>query len=234
MKGTALQTSFMVNYQRYQLCNYAYKAEHSNVKYMVRMMTDNGMSTYTNVSQIKELSDNEVTEYFSEYRRYLIYYPDSLVFMGNTILNEEEIDDYIGLYNYEYPDTAHIWLCVDTNYTVEGDAFYTANAVYQKIVPNTNKIISLIALLVAAWFGIGLYMIITTGMGIGKNGERHWHLNRLDRIWLELMILLCGFFMYGSVLGYRLIMGIVEHGDVLPIEMLGIQLVGLYRYGVFA
>lgn len=226
--------SFMVNYQRYQLCNDAYKAEHSNVKYMVRMMTDNGMSTYTNVSQIKELSDNEVTEYFSEYRRYLIYYPDSLVFMGNTILNEEEIDDYIGLYNYAYPDTTHIWLCVDTDYAVEGDAFYTANAVYQKIVPNTNKIISLIALLVAAWFGIGLYMTITTGMIISKNGKRHWHLNRFDRIWSELMIVLCGFFIYGSVLGYRLIMGVAENGDVLPVEMLGIQLVGLYRYGVFA
>ena len=142
---------FTASYQRYQICNEAYKAERSNVKYMVRMMTDDGMSTYTNVSQIKDLSDNEVTEYFSEYRRYLIYYPDSLVFMGNTILNEEEIDDYIGLYNYAYPDTTHIWLCVDTDYAVEGDAFYMANAVYQKIVPNTNRIISLIALLAAAW-----------------------------------------------------------------------------------
>ena len=225
---------FTASYQRYQICNEAYKAERSNVKYMVRMMTDDGMSTYTNVSQIKDLSDNEVTEYFSEYRRYLIYYPDSLVFMGYTILNEEEIDDYIGLYNYAYPDTTHIWLCVDTDYAVEGDAFYMANAVYQKIVPNTNRIISLIALLAAAWVGIGLYMTITTGMIIGSNGQQHWHLNRFDRIWSESLIILCGCFLYGGVLGYRLIMKIAENGNVLSLEMLGIQLVGLYRYGVFA
>ena len=223
-----------VNYQRYQLCNDAYREGNSNVKYMVRMMTDSGMCTYTNVPDIKDLGDNEVTEYFSEYRRYLIYYPDSLVFMGNTILSEEEIDDYIGLYNYANPDTTHIWLCVDTNYAVEGDAFYTANAVYQKIVPNAGRIIGLIVLLAAAWFGLGIYMTVTAGTAVSENGERIWYLNRFDRLWTELIILLCAAFLYGSVLGYRLLMRIADNADVLPIELLGIQLAGLYRYGVFA
>ena len=43
------------------------------------------MCTYTNVPSLKGANDEEVTEYFSEFRRYLIYYPDGLVFMGNTV-----------------------------------------------------------------------------------------------------------------------------------------------------
>lgn len=226
--------SLMVNYQRYQLCNDAYNENNTNVKYMVRMMTDHGMSTYTNIPQIKDLKDNEVTEYFLEYRRYLIYYPDSLVFMGNTVLSEDEIDEYIGLYSYAYPDTTHIWLCVDTNYAVEGDAFYTANAVYQKIVPNVEKIISLIVFLAALWFGVGIYMTITTGVFVGENGETFWKLNRFDHIWLEIIVLLSVVLFYGAVRGYGFIMEIADNGGVLPIELLGIQLAGAYRYGVFA
>lgn len=198
------------------------------------MMTDRGMSTYTNIPQIKDLKDNEVTEYFLEYRRYLIYYPDSLVFMGNTVLSEEEIDEYIGLYNYAYPDTTHIWLCVDTNYAVEGDAFYTANAVYQKIVPNVDRIISLIVFLAVLWLGIGIYMTITTGVSVNENGENVWHLNRFDHVWIEVVVVLNCILMYGGIKGYHLIMEIADNGGVLPIELLGIQLAGVYRYGVFA
>ncbi len=227
-------TSLTANYQRYQLFKDAYKENNTNVKYMIRMMTDRGMSTYTNIPQIKDLKDNEVTEYFLEYRRYLIYYPDSLVFMGNTVLSEEEIDEYIGLYNYAYPDTTHIWLCVDTNYAVEGDAFYTANAVYQKIVPNVDRIISLIVFLAVLWLGIGIYMTITTGVSVNENGENVWLLNRFDHVWIEVVVVLNCILMYGGIKGYHLIMEIADNGGVLPIELLGIQLAGVYRYGVFA
>ncbi len=226
--------SLTMSYQQYLLCNDTYKEGNSNVKYMVRMMTDNGMRTFTNISEIKGMPDSEVTEYFSEYRRYLIYYPDSLVFMGNTILSEEEIDGYISLYNYAYPDTTHIWLCVDTNYSVVGDAFHTAYSVYQKIVPNADRILNSLALLVIMWLGLGIYLTVTSGVVNGENGERTWYLNRFDKIWLEIIILLGGLFGYGAFVGYRMMMEIAKTAGVLSIEMLGIQLKGLYHYGTFA
>ena len=101
---------------------------------MIRMMTDKGIQTYTNVGELKEREDEAVTEFFSEYRRYLIYYPDSLVFMGNTLLSEEELDEYIGMYAYAYPDTTHIWIGVDTSYSVTEDVFYQAREKYNTIV----------------------------------------------------------------------------------------------------
>ncbi len=226
--------SLTINYQRYQLCNEAYKGGGSNVKYMVRMMTDEGMCTYTNVPELAELPDNEVTESFNEYRRYLIYYPDSLVFMGNTIFSEEEIDDYISVYSYAYPDTTHIWLGVDSKYTIQGDAFHTANAVYQKIVPNVGRFIILIAVLAFVWLGIGIYLTYVAGMVPGENGERICYLNRFDRLWMELLLLLAAGLAYGGWLGYGILVEIAETAQVMPTKLFGIELTKLYRYGLFA
>ena len=226
--------SLTTNYQRYQLCNDAYKEENSNVKYMVRMMTANGMCTYTNVSQLKNYEDKEVTEFFSEYRRYLIYYPDSLEFMGNTILSEEELDKYISVYDYAYPDTTHIWLGIDSDYSIEGDIFYTANAVYQRIVPNVNKILAGIALLALIWLGLGLYLTITAGMTADAEGERTGHLNRFDRIWTEIIILLGAGLVYGMIYGFHRIMEVAETAGAVSQEMMGTDLTRFYRYMIFA
>lgn len=222
------------NYQRYQVCNEAYREGNSNIKYMIRMMTDDGMCTYTNVSDLEEEEDNAVTEFFSEYRRYLIYYPDSLVFMGNTVLSEEEIDEYISVYGYAYPDTTHIWLGIDTGYGVEKDAFYNAWTVYNSIVPNVGKILAGIILLALFWLGLGLYLTITAGISFNEEGERIEILNRFDRLWTEVVLLLALALLYGGRWGYQILRGMSGTEGVIPSEIWGIQLTRLYRYGVFA
>lgn len=223
-----------LNYQCYQLCSEAYKAGKSNAKYVVRMMTDDGMRTYTNLPEMKDASDEDITEYFSEYRRYLIYYPDSLVFMGNTILSEEEIYGYVSAYDYAYPDTTHIWLGLDTDYSVKGDAFYHANAVYEKIVPNMGRFLALIIFLVLGWLAVGIYLSVTAGVAIGVNGEKIRYLNRFDHIWTEMLILIVAGIAYGGVYGFRIITGIAEKAGAVPTEMLGIRLTTILRYGIFA
>lgn len=227
--------SLTLNYQRYQVCNEAYKEGKSNAKYVVRMMTDEGMRTYTNLPELKKASDEDVTEYFSEYRRYLIYYPDSLVFMGNTILSEEEIYGYVSAYDYAYPDTTHIWLGLDTDYSVQGDAFYNANAVYEKIVPNIGRFLALIILLVIGWLAVGVYLSVTAGVVICENGEKVRYLNGFDHMWTELLILIAGGVVYGGVYGFRVITGIAESAGAVPANMLeGIRLTAILRYGIFA
>lgn len=225
--------SLTLSYQRYQVCNAAYGEGSSNVKYMVRMMTDSGVATYTNRSELKEEGEDYVTEAFSEYRRYLIYYPDSLVFMGNTILSEEELDAYISVYDYAYPDTTHIWVGVDANYAVTEDAFYKANALYQKIVPNISRIISLFGLLALLWLGIGIYLTVTAGAAVCENGEHIRYLNRFDRLWTEVVLLLGAALSYTAYRGYRIIMEIATNAGA-ETEILGIQLTRIYRHGVFA
>ena len=221
------------DYERYQICNPAYSEGKSNVKYMVRLMTDDGIVTYTNLPDLKGHSDEDVTEYFSEHRRYLIYYPDSLVFMGNTTMSEEEIYSYISHYEYAYPDTTHIWLGVDTSYTVEGDSFYNAYQIYEKVIPNVNRMIALIAFLLLSWLGLAIHMSITAGTAYDEEGNKVWYLNRFDHIWTEVLILLGVGFVYAGMWGYRLLTGVAETAGVVPTEMLGIQLTRLYNYSVF-
>ena len=223
-----------LNYQRYQVCNEAYKEGNSNIKYMVRMMTDEGMCTYTNVSSLAEMEDNNVTEFFSEYRRYLIYYPDSLVFMGNTILSEEEIDRYISVYDYAYPDTTHIWLGIDTGYGVREDVFYNAATVYNSIVPNVGKVAAGIIVLAVMWLALGLYLTVTAGFAVNEEGERVETLNRFDRLWTEVSLLLALGLVYGGYLGYLMLRGMSGTEGVILSELWGIQLTRLYQYGVFA
>jgi len=223
-----------LNYQRYQVCNEAYREENSNLKYIVRMTTDEGVCTYTNVPDFENARDEDITEFFSEYRRYLIYYPDSLVFMGNTVLSEEEIDGYISVYDYAYPDTTHIWLGVDTSYAVEGDAFYDASMVYNRIVPNIGKIVAGIIVLALIWMGIGIYMTLTAGVIIDEDGAVTRYLNRFDRIWTEVILLLALVFLYGGYRGYHILLNMAgTKGEILA-EIWGIQLNRLYRYVTFS
>ncbi len=210
-----------LNYQRYQICNEAYQADKTNVKYMIRMMTDKGIQTYTNVGELKEREDEAVTEFFSEYRRYLIYYPDSLVFMGNTLLSEEELDEYIGMYAYAYPDTTHIWIGVDTSYSVTEDVFYQAREKYNTIVPNVGKLLAAIVILCFGWLGLGVYLTVTAGTARA--------LNRFDRIPTEIFLALgagCG---YGAfLLGQHI--AAVASGTVSAVGFLGAHFNRVYRY----
>ncbi len=223
-----------VNYQRYLLCNEAYSEENSNVKYMVRMMTDEGMCTYTNLSQIREMSDEEVTDFFSEYRRYLIYYPDGLIFMGNTVMSEEEVYEYVKSYEFAYPDTTHIWMGIDTNYTVQSDAFYKANSFYEEIVPNVGRIIFLAVFLAILWLAVVGYLTVTAGVTIDEKGGKTRYLNRFDHVWTELLLLLAAGAVYGGMLGFRMIMNIAENAGTISAELLGARLTTILRYGAFA
>ena len=65
-------TSLTDNYLLYQSCNELYKEGNSNLKYAVRMMTEDGLCTYTNVSELSQAAEGDITEYFSEYRCYSI------------------------------------------------------------------------------------------------------------------------------------------------------------------
>ncbi len=228
--ATAIE-NLTLNYQRYQICSKAYREDKTNVRYMVRMMTDEGVKTYTNVPDLRELADEAVTEFFFEYDKYLIYYPDSLAFTGNTQLLEEELDKYIRM--YAYPDTTHIWIGVDTSYLVEGDAFYNASEIYEKIVPNVRNIIVVIALLALLWLGVAVYLTITAGGKIETDGERVAYLNRFDRIWTELFFLLGAVFVQIGIFGYRVILDVAATAGVVSTEMMGVQLTKLYRYSVF-
>ena len=123
---------------------------------------------------------------------------------------------------------------MDSKYTIQGDSFHTANAVYQKIVPNVGRFIILIGVLALFWLGIGIYLTCVAGMVPGGNGERICYLNRFDKLWTELLLLLAAGLVYGGWLGYGILVDIAETAQVMPTKLFGVELTRLYRYGLFA
>lgn len=222
------------NYQQYQIYNDVYQ-DASNIKYAVRMATGAGISTFTNtnMSEMQDLA-YDITELFLEYRRYLIYYPDKLVFEGNTILRESEIDALISEIDYIYADTIHLWLAMDTDYAVEGDIFYEANTAYQKIIPNVNKFFSVIVFLTAIWLALNIYLTVTAGLAVDENEKKVWYLNRFDHIWTEVFMMLVALFAYGTVFGYRMISAMAATSGAAFTQISDIQATLVYRYGMFA
>ena len=239
---TALQNNLALaiqtlssNYEQYQNCNNLYKEDASNLKYAVRMMTEEGLTrTYTNVSEIRNSSDNDITDYFSEYRRYLIYYPDSLEFTGNTGTTEEQIYQYLKDYDYAHLDMTHIWIAVDTNYPVEGDSFYNANVVFQRIVPNIWYLIGGGILLSVLWLLVGIYLTVTAGVAYDEEDEPVLYLNGIDHIWIEFMALLLMVFIYGGRLGYDYLMNVANKVYLSHSEIQGREITRLTAYGAFA
>ncbi|MBQ8117452.1 MAG: HAMP domain-containing histidine kinase [Lachnospiraceae bacterium] len=177
------------SYTMYQNCNSIYQTN-SNLKYVVRIVTDDGIvKTYTNQDELGDLPDAAITDYFSEYRRYLIYYPDSLEFSGNVSLSEEDIHGYLNEYDYAYPEKTHIWIGVDTSYEIPGDAFYSAHVLFEKIVPKIVQIIAFIGVLVGIWILITTYLTVTAGVAYDNEGNLCHYSNFWDKIWTELFAL---------------------------------------------
>lgn len=228
-------TSLTEDYELYQNGNEIYQDDNSNLKYAVRMMTENGLQTYTNNEALVNARESDITEYFAEYRRYFIYYPDSLEFTGNANLTSDDVYEYMRAYQYAYPETTHIWIGVDTSYPVKGDAFHEANEVFGKIVPYLELIVGTIGFLFLGWLGIGIYLTVTAGVRINDAGEHIYYLSGIDHIWTEVMVLLTGLFLYLSVTAFEEILVQADISYVNSSEVMGmVSATDFYKYAVFA
>ncbi|MBR1931464.1 MAG: HAMP domain-containing histidine kinase, partial [Lachnospiraceae bacterium] len=225
--------SLKVNYREYQESEALYQENNSNLKYMIRMNMEDGIHTFTNVSELAKQSESEITEAFSDYQKYFVYYPNSLEFTGNTSLSEREVAEYLKEYEYAYPENTHIWVGVDTNYPVVGDDFYNANAVFQKIVPHANHIVSTILFFLLIWLTLGCYLTVTAGVGFYEDGTKGIYLNPIDHIWTELMVLLVILLVYVGYVGFDIL---VDEAQIVyrnHSEITGVGMDRLLKYVSF-
>lgn len=228
-------TTLANNYLQYQIGEELYGEQKSNLKYAVRMMTEEGWRTFTNVETLSDTKESDITEYFLEYRKYFIFYPDSMEFLGNTSLTQDDIYKYMRQYEYAYPETTHIWIGIDTSYAIGGDLFYNANDVFQKIVPHLEIIVGAIVVLFLGWMGIGIYLTINAGVSYNDEGEKVYYLNGVDHIWTEVMVLLILGFIVVATMGFKELMVIADSAYVSDSKIMQIiSSTVFYKYGIFA
>lgn len=221
-------------YQLYQNAANIYSEGMTNLTYVVRMMSDDGVTrTYTNFSYMEGISDDDITEIFSEYRRYFVYYLDNLEFTGVTNLTEGDIYRFMNESGYTYPENTRIWMAVDTAYPIEGDAFYDANSVFEKIVPNIVKILAIVAMLTFVWLGILGYLTLTAGVAYDEDGERVFYSLGIDRIWTEIMLIIAIAILYAGYRGTDILYAVADRVYNSHSELLGMNATKLYEYGTF-
>ncbi len=222
------------SYEVYQKGQELYEEGKGNFKYAIRMQGENGItSTYTNLPVIKGIADSEITEYFSEYGTYLVCYLENLEFVGNAGITEGDIYRYVNNYSYVYPEKTHMWMAVDMTYSIEGDAFYDANAVFCRIVPNIRKIIAVIIILSLLWLGLCGYLTVTAGECYNKEGEKKYQLSAIDHIWTELLLLFAAALVYGGSIGMSILQEVANTVYHSHSELLALSETKLYEYGTF-
>ena len=228
-------TGLSSSYIMYQNCNNLYQ-RNSNLKYMVRVVTEDGiMHAYTNEEKVEGMTDDEVTDYFSEFRRYFIYYPDSLEFTGNSSLTEADIHSYLNEYDYAYPEATHIWIGVDTSYSSPGDAFYSAYVLFENIVPNITGIMVAIGFLFALWLIITGYLTVTAGVAHDSEGNVTHYLNGFDHAWTEVFVVCCVALWLAATYGYRYLLSIADTVyETHTLNSMGVTGAQTYEYGSFA
>ncbi len=228
--------SLHANYEQYRISNSLYAGINTNLKYCIRFSDKQGVHTYSNIPEMLTAGEEDVTEFFSEYKRYFIYYPDDLTFSGNTNLTERDVYDNLSASAYAFPETTHIWMGIDTDYAVKGDAFYNANEVYNRVVPNVSKVMLAISALFILWVVIWVYLSLTAGVIEEEDGSIRYYLTWVDHIWTEVVLALAVAVGVGCYMGLRGIMDIAAIADVLHNTnnaYWGINMTRIYEYGTY-
>ena len=192
------------NYELYQNCAKLYAEGKSNLKYVIRMRNANGeKDIFSNIPDLAELDDEKLTEVFEENSKYLIYYPNSLEIMGNEDFTEGNVYELLRAAHYPFLEDVYIWISLDTSYEVKDDAFCIASEMYERIVPNTAGILTILIALLIVWVGIFLYLTVTAGSVYAEDGSIKHYLNAFDKIWTEVFLCAIAGFGYGI---YRIIL----------------------------
>ncbi len=201
------------NYNEYLDFNERYREGETNIVYAFEMtmmgetirinnFNNTGSQYHENQNLMRDFNEASLDEFFkTQYGKYLIYRPNTITFESNTgIINESYLFDVFTEYQYAYPETAKIWIAVDTSYPVK-DAFAKADEVYSFIHPLIYPLLVIgIVCGVLPWFILYLYLSTKTGYRRKKGEpEGEFTLSWFDAIPTEIFLFLGIGFMVGGV-----------------------------------
>lgn len=139
------------NYGEYQGFKQRYQEGATNLVYDFQMTM---MGENVEVSNLPDsVPEAERDAYFKEhFGKYIIYQPGSIILDTNLpYLQTDDLFSAFFAYSYAYPETAQIWIGVDTTYPVE-DVFARVNADYTLLRPYANVVLSLGISCILIWF----------------------------------------------------------------------------------
>lgn len=179
------------NYSLYDSRNDLYAGGNSNLQFLIRTRTSDGIQYYTNMpSDLAKTDDVNQNKYFTKLGKYVIYSVADMKCESNAGITTDEMFQNISGYEYAFSDSTKIWIGVNTSYPIQNDQFALANMTYENIVPYVWHFIVIGIISVMAWFILLVYLTKTSG----ETDEKvKVSIKYFDRIPMELYLLLVGF-----------------------------------------
>ncbi len=158
------------NYQEYQGFTERYESGATNIAYVFNMtmmgekVSVSNLNQFSETEYIEKISHEQLDKFFvNRYGRYMIYRPQTMTFESNTgIIEENDLFAAFSNYEYAYPETAEIWLAVDTEYPAK-DQFAEAASVYETMHPYAYVILTTAIVAGCIWLVLWLFLSVMTG-----------------------------------------------------------------------
>lgn len=162
-----------------------YEFTNINTKYVLRIGEDRDCTTYTNIKNglldYSSFSDDELTEIISDYKGFLVYYPDNLEYSTFSNVKESDLYIYVRLYADEYEVPIKLWAYVEGDYTKNDDAFSIAYNATSGRKGTTYRSVAAVSAILVIYVVLVFFMALTAG--VKKKGEYYFLF--FDRIFLE-------------------------------------------------
>ncbi len=184
------------NYREYIRLKDAFGNGNTNIQFFFRMMMLGDKVEVSNLT--KEISLDDMDDYFkTNCGKYVIYKPQNISLDTNThILTVEEMFEAFNTYEYAYPDTAKMWIGVDTGYPVDDD-FKRASETYDTFRKYQMYFVVLAAASALIYGVLFLYLSVVAGRVRDGEGKITIRLTWLDQMPTEIYLLFSGLVLVG-------------------------------------
>ena len=189
------------NYNEYLLCNDYYSASNSNVGYMIMKKIGEDTQIFSNLDDqldYQNVLENMILGNAAEgllknaSDRYIYYSPADMVYRTNTTIAEDTVRKVFQGYDYAYPESVKIWMCVDSNYPAD-DGFRQGMIGYNNYMPYLWQGAAVAVIAGILYLVIFFYLAYVTGKDVDEEGKRYIRLYSFDKVPTEAAILLaCG------------------------------------------
>ncbi len=176
------------NYREYLHLKDAFGNGNTNIQFYFRMMMLGDRVEVSNL--VREIPLDNMDNYFkTSCGKYVIYKPQNISLDTNThILTVEEMFEAFSSYEYAYPDTAKMWIGVDTSYPVEDD-FKAASETYNTFRKYRMYFVALAASCALIYGILFLYLSVRAGRVKDSEGNVTIRLTWIDQIPTEIYLL---------------------------------------------
>ncbi|WP_049945716.1 MULTISPECIES: sensor histidine kinase [unclassified Butyrivibrio] len=139
-------------HDRYTELKNKYSFYKSNFRYYITRTINGRTEVYTNVESLKKSTNGlNLKDVFKSYGRYIYYCPYDIEYSTNTKINEDDLRQFLGNYQYAYPDQMKFYFAVDANKISNNDDFKIGKEAFNRYMPYYRQLHMIIGFFIVVY-----------------------------------------------------------------------------------